>query len=37
MLGIWYGGDWLKEIFGLAQSMVGWYMEVPNLVELFIS
>ena len=31
MLGIWCGGDWLKERFGSAQSMVGWYMKVPEL------
>ena len=24
--------DWLKEIFGSSQSMVRWYVEVPNLV-----
>ena len=36
MLWIWYKGDWLKEIFGLAQSMVEWYMEVPNLVSICI-
>ena len=28
MFGIWHEGDWLKEIFGSAQSMVGWYVEV---------
>ena len=32
MLGIWHGGDWLEEIFGSTMSMVGWYVEVPNLV-----
>ena len=31
MLGIWNGGDWLKERFGSTMSMVGW-VEVPNLV-----
>ena len=36
MLGIWHRGDWLKERFGLAQSMVGWYVEVPDLVGFFI-
>ena len=35
MLGICHRGDWLKEIFGLAQSMVGWYVEFP-LVGFFI-
>ena len=33
MLGVWHKGDWLKQIFGLAQSMVGWYMEVLDLVH----
>jgi len=32
MLRIWHGGDWLKKIFGSSQSMVGWYVAVPNLV-----
>ena len=32
MPGIWHGGDWLKEIFGSTQSMVGWFMEVLGLV-----
>jgi len=32
MLGIWHGGDWLKEIFGSTQYIVGWYMEVSELV-----
>jgi len=32
MFGIWHGGDWLKERFGSAMSMVGWYMEVLKLV-----
>ncbi len=32
MLGIWHGGDWLKERFGSTQSMFGWYVEVPGLV-----
>jgi len=32
MLGIWHGGEWLKERFGSAQSMVKWYVEVPDLV-----
>ena len=32
MLGIWHESDLLKQIFGSAQYMVGWYMEVPNLV-----
>jgi len=32
MLGLWHRGDWLKERFGSAMSMVGWYMEVLNLV-----
>jgi len=36
MLGIWHEGDWLKERFGSAQSMVGWYVEVPDLVGFFI-
>jgi len=36
MLGIWNEGDWLKEIFGLAQSMVGWNVEVPDLVGFFL-
>ena len=36
MLGIWHKGDWLKERFGLAMSMVGWYMEVSNLVGSFL-
>ena len=36
MLGLWNEGDWLKEIFGLAQSMVKWYVEVPDLVGFFI-
>ena len=25
-------GDWLKEIFDSTHSMVGWYVEVPDLV-----
>ena len=29
-------GDWFKKTFGSTQSMVGWYMEVPNLVGSFI-
>ena len=29
-------GDWLKERFGLAMSMVGWYVVVPYLVGLCI-
>jgi len=33
MLGIWHEGDWLKEIFGSAMSMVRWYVEVPNIVD----
>jgi len=36
MLGIWHGGDLLKEIFRLMQSMVGWYMEFPYLVGFFL-
>ena len=28
------GDDWLKERFGSAQSMVGWFMEVSYLVDL---
>ena len=32
MLGIWHEGDWLKERFGSAQSMVRWYAKVPELV-----
>ena len=32
MLGIWHECDYLKEIFGSAQSMVEWYMEAPDLV-----
>ena len=33
MLGIWHEGDWLKERFGLAQSMVRLYVEVSDLVD----
>jgi len=33
MLGIWHGGDSLKERFGLAMSMVGFYVEVSNSVR----
>jgi len=29
-------GDWIKEIFGSTQSMVGWYVEVPELVSFCI-
>jgi len=36
MLGIWHGGDWLKERFGSTQSMVKWYVEVPHLVDFCI-
>jgi len=36
MLGIWHGGVWLKERFGSTQSMVGWYMEVLDLVGICI-
>jgi len=36
MLGIWHGANWMKEIFGSAQSRVGWFMEVPDLVGLCI-
>ena len=36
MLGIWHEGDWMKQIFDSAQSMVGWYMEFPELVGIFI-
>ena len=36
MVGTWHRGDWLKERFGSAQSMVGWYMEVPDLVSICI-
>ena len=36
MLGIWHEGDWLKERFGSAQSMVKWYVEVLELVGFFI-
>ncbi len=36
MLEIWHGVDWLKEIFGSTQSMIRWYMEVPDLVGLYI-
>jgi len=36
MLGIWNMGDWLEERFGLAQFMVRWYVEVTNLVGIFI-
>jgi len=36
MLGIWRRGDWLKERFGSTQSMVGWYVEVPDFVGIFI-
>ena len=32
MLGIWHGGDLLKEISGSAQSMVEWYVELSDLV-----
>jgi len=32
MLGIWHEGDWMKERFSSAQSMVGWYVKVPDLV-----
>jgi len=32
MLGMWCEGDWMKGRFGSTQSMVGWYVEVPNLV-----
>jgi len=28
--------DWLKERFGSSQSMVGWYVEVPNLVGICV-
>jgi len=34
MLGIWHGGDWLKERFGSTQSMVGWFVEVSYLANL---
>lgn len=38
MLEIWNEGHWLKERFVSTMSMVGWYVEVPNLVGLcFIS
>jgi len=33
MLRIWHEGHWLKERFGSSMSMVGWYVEVLNLVE----
>lgn len=33
MLGIWYEGDWLKERFALAQSMVRWYVEVLTWLD----
>lgn len=36
ILGIWHEGDNLKELFCLAQSMVEWYMEVLDLVGIFI-
>ena len=36
MLGIWHGGDWMKEIFSLAMFMVGWYVEVPDLVAFLL-
>jgi len=36
MLGIWHGGDWLKEKFGSVQSMVRWYVEVLDLVGFYI-
>jgi len=36
MLGIWHEGDWLKEIFALAESMVGQYVEVFDLVGFVI-
>jgi len=32
MFGIWHEGGWQKERFGSTESMVGWYMEVPDLV-----
>lgn len=32
MLGIRHKGDWLNKRFSLTQSMVRWYMEVPDLV-----
>ena len=34
MLEIWHKGDGLKERFGSAMSMVEWYVEVLNLVEI---
>ena len=37
MLGICHMGDSLKEIFSLAQSMVGWYVKVSDLVGFCIS
>ena len=36
MLGIWRGSDRMKERFGSDQSMGGWYVEVPDLVAIFI-
>ena len=36
MLVIWHMNDWMKEIFGSAMSMVGWYMEVANLVGSYL-
>lgn len=36
VLGIWHGGDWLKERFGSSQSMVGWFVEFLDLVSLCI-
>ena len=32
MLGIWHMGDWLKQIFGSVQSMLRWYVKVPDMV-----
>ena len=29
------GDDWLKEKFGSTQSMVGWYVEIPDLVGIY--
>jgi len=36
MLRIWQRGDWLKEIFGSAQFMVRWYVEVLDFFGFFI-
>ena len=35
MLGIWHGGDWLKEKFGSKKFIVRWYEEVIDLVRFY--